>query len=186
MPTGKGIRLPGMAAIAGGLLYTVFYLYAIGDLSMTRQPGWSLSFGAIPLEQAFRARSLFLFEGIGVIQAGRLFWLVSPVNLLIATALGLLLAINIHGALALSANPKACEARAASSAGTVGGAVPALLAGGACCAPTLVLMLGIPGLGAFSAFFTWLLPASAALLLANRFWQRRRGAPRMVRLTGAP
>ena len=184
MPTGERARLPGIAAMAGGFFYAVFYLYAIGDLSTTRQPDWSLAFGMIPLEQAFRARSLFLFEGIGMIQAGWLFWLVSPMNLLIAGALGMLLAVNIHGALALRANPVACEARAAGGAGTVGGAVPALLAGGACCAPSLVLLLGIPGLGAFSALFVWLLPVSAALLLANRLWQRRRGAPGVLVLAG--
>lgn len=55
--------------------------------------------------------------------------------------------------------------------------VPALLAGGACCAPALLLLVGIPGLGALAGLFAWLIPLSLALLLASRWWQRRSGAP---------
>jgi hypothetical protein len=57
---------------------------------------------------------------------------------------------------------------------------PALLAGGACCAPSLLLVLGIPGLGAFVGLFAWLLPLSLLLLVLSRCWQRRRGAPRVL------
>ena len=45
------------------------------------------------------------------------------------------------------------------------GAWPSLLAGGACCAPSLLLLLGIPGLGAFVSLFAWMVPLALFLVL---------------------
>ena len=57
-----------------------------------------------------------------------------------------------------------------------------LLAGGACCSPGLLLLLGIPALGAFVGLFSWLVPLSILLLGGARIWQHRQGAPPMFRL----
>lgn len=156
-----------------GLAYALGYLYALGDLSTAPQAAWSLTVGdpARWLDQ----RVVFQFEGIAMLQAGPVVWLVSPLNMLIAGTLGLLLALNIDGAWALWRQPAACGI--AGRGGGLVAAVPALAAGGACCAPSLLLLLGIPGLGAFAALFAWLVPLSLVLLLASRWWQRRRGAP---------
>jgi len=166
---------PDARAVAAviGLAYALGYLYALGDLSTAPQPAWSLTVGgpARWLDQ----RVVFQFEGIGMLQAGSLVWLISPLNILIAAALGLLFALNVDGAWALWRQPAACGMT--SRGGGLVAAVPALAAGGACCAPSLLLLLGIPGLGAFAALFAWLVPLSLVLLLASRWWQRRRGAP---------
>ena len=160
-------------AVAVGLIYALGYLYALGDLSAAFRPVWDLRLGdpARLLDQ----RALFQFEAIAMLQAGALVWLISPLNLLIAGVLGALLALNIDGAWALWQRPAACGIGARSSG--VLAAVPALAAGGACCAPSLLLLLGIPGLGAFAALFAWLVPLSLLLLVASRYWQRRQGAP---------
>lgn len=162
-----------VVAAAIGLVYALGYLYALGDLSAAARPVWSLTLGdpARWLDQ----RVVFQFEGIAMLQAGHVVWLLSPLNLLIAAALGVLLALNIDGGWMLWKRPAACGI--AGRGGGVLAAVPALAAGGACCAPSLLLLLGIPGLGAFAAMFAWLVPVSLLLLGASRCWQRRQGAP---------
>lgn len=162
-----------LSATAIGLTYALGYLYALGDLSTAPRPLWSLTLGDPTrwLDQ----RVVFQFEGVAMVQVGPIVWLISPVNLLIATALGVLLALNIHGAWLLWKRPAACGIAGRGSGVLV--AIPALAAGGACCAPSLLLLLGIPGLGAFAALFAWLVPVSLLLLGANRWWQRRLGAP---------
>lgn len=165
------------AAATVGFVYALGYLYALGDLSTAARAAWSVTAGdpARWLEQ----RVVFQFEAIAMLQAGHLVWLISPLNLLIAAGLGLLLALNIDGAWMLWRRPAACGI--AGRGGGLLAAVPALAAGGACCAPSLLLLLGIPGLGAFAAMFAWLVPLSLLLLGASRWWQRRQGAPAWFR-----
>lgn len=112
-----------------------------------------------------------------MLQLGRLVILLSPGNLAVAALLSWLLAFNLHGALTLRQQAR-CDL--ATGAILSAGLWPALLAGGACCAPSL-LLLGIPSLGAFIGLFAWLVPMSLVLLLASRVWQRRRGAPPNLR-----
>ena len=167
-------------AIGVGLAYALFYLVAIGDLSWGGPSAWGWMGVAQDPAHALRARGPFLFEAIGILEAGTFTYLFSPVNLLIGLGLAALLAVNLLGALALYAQPDEC--RRSSGAGAVGGALPAMLAGGACCAPSLLLLLGIPGLGAFIGVFAWLVPLSIVLLIASRWWQRRLGAPPLLKV----
>lgn len=160
------------------LLYALLYLYAIGDLDLART-GWSWRALDWQWQRLLARRGTWHFEAVAMLELGYLVLLLSPANLALAGTLAALLALNLHGALALRAQAQ-CSLRqgAASSAGVW----PALLAGGACCAPSLLLVLGIPGLGAFIGLFAWLLPLSLLLLVLSRCWQRRRGAPRVLRL----
>ncbi len=159
-----------------GLAYGLFYLYAIGDMTLYGPPAWGAFLTDPTLERIFSARSTMMFEAIAVIELGWLVWLVSPLNVLIAGLLAGLLAANIHGVLYIRANPATCRVRSGNS---LAGAFPALFAGGACCAPSLILLLGIPGLGAISAFFGWLVPISIIALGLSRLWQHHHGAPPM-------
>ena len=165
-------------ALLVGFAYGLFYLYAIGDLTLYGPPAWGAYLAELSLERMFTARSTLLFEAVAVIEMGWLVWLLSPVNLLLTVILAGLLAGNVHGALYLRAQPAQCR-RGTGSA--LIGAIPALFAGGACCAPSLILLLGIPGLSAFSAVFAWLMPLSVIALGLSRIWQHRLGAPPMFR-----
>lgn len=165
-------------AAAIGLLYSAIYLIGIGDLTFDREAGWLLHTSALSIERMTSMRSPFLFEGVALAEAGWWVILLSPLNLLLAVVLGGLLTVNLHGAMTLWRAPRGCGL---SSAGSAGGAVPALLAGSACCAPSLLLLLGIPGLGVLAAFFGYLIPLSILALVASRIWQRRLGAPRFLR-----
>ena len=149
--------------------YGLLYLYLLGDIDIGTA-GWS--WHSLPWQWAhlLSQRSPWQFEALAMLEMGALVILLSPVNLLIATMLSALLGLNLHGALALRQNAH-CTAIASA------GAWPSLLAGGACCAPSLLLLLGIPGLGAFVSLFAWMVPLALILLLISRCWQRRPGAP---------
>lgn len=171
-----------MTAFAG-LAYALAYLYLIGDVDPQGAGNWGVVVG--DWSAWFERRGLLHFEPILLLELGPLLWLFSPLNLLLATVLGSLLAGNLHGAWHLCRRRDACalpsESKGSSNLAAGGGlfaALPAMLAGGACCAPSLLLLLGMPGLGAFAGLFGWLLPVSLLVLLCSRFWQRHRGAPR--------
>lgn len=161
-----------------GVVYGLFYIYAIGDVTFYGPPAWGGYIAELTLERVFTARSTLMFEAVAVIEMGWLVWLVSPMNLAITLVLSGLLAANIHGVLYIRAHPDTCSG---GGSGLVG-AAPALFAGGACCAPSLILLIGIPGLGALSAFFGWLVPISMIALGLSRIWQHHRGAPPMFRV----
>jgi hypothetical protein len=164
-----------------GIAYGLFYLYAIGDLTLSGPPTWGAFVTEASVERMMNTRATLMFEAIAVIEMGWLVWLVSPLNLFLATILSGLLAANIHGVLYLRSQPMSCRP----ASGSLAVAVPALFAGGACCAPSLILLLGIPGLGAFTAFFGWLMPLSLVALGLSRIWQHRLGAPPMFRILPA-
>jgi len=162
--------------VVAALGYVLFYLYTIGDIDFAAN-GWQWQSAPWSVERIFSQRGPFYFEALAMLGLGNIVVLLSPLNLLIASALGLLLALNLHGVLALR-NRSECRLPAG---GVLAGALPALLAGGACCAPALLLLIGIPALGAFVGLFAWLVPLSLLLLLASRWWQRRLGAPAVWR-----
>jgi len=166
-------RRSGWIAATCGVAYAGLYLWALGDLDRGGT-GWHWQPVAVTLERALAMRAPFQFEAVAMAELGPVLWLVSPGNLVVAGLLGLLLALNLDGALDLRRGA-ACSVGSSQGA-LAAGAAPALLAGGACCAPSLLLLLGIPGLGGFVALFPWLIPVSLVLLLASRTWQRRLGA----------
>lgn len=163
--------------IAGaiGLAYLIGYLIVIGDVSLARFDDWSARLSPRWSELWLRPRSLFQFEAIAMLQGGRVLFLVSPLNLVLAGVLAGLATVNMHGIIEIRRMPAHCRPRG--SSGGAFASLPALIAGGACCAPALIILLGIPALGAFAGLFAWLIPLALVLLVASRWWQRRLGAP---------
>lgn len=162
-------------ALAIGLVYLLGYLYVLGDLAFGGPGGWTVLVADEWSIRWLQMRSLFQFEGVALVRADAVTLIVSPLNLLIAIALSGLVSTNVHGAIELHRAPPACAVPGART-GLLASA-PAMIAGGACCAPTLLLLIGIPGLGAVAGLFAWMIPLSLALLIASRWWQRRIGAP---------
>lgn len=167
-------------AVGSGAAYLAAYLYLLGDLTFGSHAGWGMRVADNWGELWLRPRSMFQFEGIAMIEGGFATLVVSPLNLLIAGVLAFLVAANVHGALALRQAPAQCSV-SGSSAG-LAAAAPALLASGACCAPALLLLIGLPSLGAFAGLFGWLIPLAFGLLVASRWWQLRLGAPRLIHI----
>ncbi|MEX2525544.1 MAG: hypothetical protein WD750_11350 [Gammaproteobacteria bacterium] len=172
MKTNKSRVWPIAGTTAG---YMLIYLFVIGDIGFGHY-GWHWQAVSSPLTRMMEMRAAFHFEAVAMAELGRAVILISPGNLFVSAILGSLLAANILGALDLRHSECRLPGRYSISAG----ALPALLAGGACCAPGIVLLLGLPGLGAFIGLFAWLVPLSVILLLINRRYQRRMGAKTLL------
>ncbi|MFY0992269.1 hypothetical protein [Halomonas sp. C05BenzN] len=156
-PLGQGL----VAAVA--LVYGGLYLWLTGDLGGGGGGGLQATFPA--WERVWEARGPFHFEPVGLIEAGPLVWTFSPVNTLVAWGLGLLLGTNLVLAWRLRRVSRACGWQASGS--TFLSSLPALLAGSACCAPLVLIWLGLPLAGALASITPWLIPLATLLLLAS-------------------
>lgn len=169
--TGHVIRLMGRqtAALSIFLVATVgylgVYLYAIANLSLTPGAGVDLMVVHQPLARMVEpGPGRFIFEPIAQVDLWVIRILFSPLN----TIIGLVLAILVGWNLALSyvaiRQPKAC------GLGTSSGffaSLPAVLAGSACCAPVVFLVLGITAGGSLLLILSWALPVGVILLILS-------------------
>jgi hypothetical protein len=154
------------------LAYAGLYLWLTGDLAGGGQGGVDALFPA--WQRLFETRGPFQFEPVGLITLGSLVWTFSPLNLLLALLLGLLVALNLVAGWRLSRAPRACGLKPSGSAGTgLLAAIPALLAGGACCAPLVLIWLGLPIAGAVASLAPLLIPLAVLLLLAGLWGMAR-------------
>lgn len=169
---------PRTIGAAVGSTYALLFLYALGDIDIVERTAWGWRMGDLAPGTWFDMRAPLHFEPIAIADMGHLAVLVSPVNIVMAALLGAALALNMHGIATLIRQPAQCRAGAA---GGLAGVVPALLAGGACCAPSLVLAIGIPAISGLAAFSGWLVPLSFLLLVGGRWWQHRQGVPSWFR-----
>lgn len=145
------------------LAYAGLFLWLTGDLGGGGSGGLHSTFPA--WERVWQARGPFHFEPVGLIDIGPFIWTFSPVNTLVAWGLGLLLGTNLALGWRLRRVPRACGWQASGS--TFLSSLPALLAGGACCAPLVLIWLGLPLAGALASISPWLIPLAAFLLLAS-------------------
>lgn len=151
------------------LVYLPLYLYAIGDLRFHAWQAWqgemtSARFSPQPLELLFKQISPFYFEAIGLVQLPFLTYLVSPINLLIALALALLVGLNIAFSYMAIVAPKICYGNPAAG---ILSTLPGLLAGSACCGPIVLIVLGVQASASLIALFGWLVPIAVVLLLVT-------------------
>jgi len=145
------------------VIYAAIYLWAIGDLSFH---GWRPQVDWLwtrePLAMLYKQRTLFYFEGIAIINLPVATYLFSPVNLIVGLALGALVGLNLASSRAV-AKQKRGRSR---PAGPLAASVLALLAGTACSAPIVLVLLGIQASAALLAFFSALVPLALVLLVA--------------------
>lgn len=126
-------------------------------------PGWR--------DLIFRQRAPFLYEPIGVLHFGPFMLFLSIPNIVIATALGLLVAANV----AVSYfSFRALGLRGVRGLHSLIGTIPALISGAACCVPTLILVIGLQLTATLATVWSWLVPASALLLVGSLWWSLRR------------
>ncbi|WP_442488272.1 hypothetical protein [Halomonas litopenaei] len=156
-------RVAAMAGVALG--YALLFLWLSGDIDGGGS-GWQLAFPA--WERALETRGAWRFEPVGLIELGPWVWTFSPINTLIALALGLLLGANLVGLWLRRRVGTLCPIRRPGGGGLAAlPALPALLAGGACCAPLLAIWIGLPIAGGLAVLSPWLVPLSfAGLALA--------------------
>ncbi len=130
-----------------------------GAVAFTIADNWP----SLMLEQ----RTAFLFEAIGTVRAGDVKLFISPLNILLGALLGALAALNI----AVSYYSfRQLGLRGGRGVTALIGTLPAILSGAACCAPTLVLVVGLQVTAGLTAIFPFFVPVSFVLLVASLWW----------------
>lgn len=142
-------------------IYWPLFMVALQDISLG---GRGMGFLTTEWTRMFERIGAVTFEPIARLTLPGLTVLLSPINLLIGLAISLLVGLNLGLTYAALKQPRAC--RFNRSTGILA-SLPALLAGGACCAPAIVLILGLQVSSALIAVFQVLIPASAVLLLVT-------------------
>ena len=152
-------------AVGVALLYVLVFQYAISDLTIDATSR-SFSFFALSnwQEVVFRQRVPFQFESIAVLEGPFFTWLLSPVNLAFGLVLGALTGAQI--ALTSVARKCAVSCGLSPAAGLFAG-LPGLLAGSACCAPILFVLLGIQLTASLVTLMGLMVPIAFVLLLGG-------------------
>ena len=144
------------------LVYLAIFLIVIGDLTIDGVSRPFSAFAAAAWESlVLRQRSPFQFEALAVVEAPFLVWLVSPMNVAIGAALGLLTGVQV----ALVGVARRCSLACGMSPATgLLAGLPGLLAGSACCAPILFLLLGLQVTASVVTVMGLLIPVAFVLL----------------------
>ena len=161
----RAVSEPGNRALVAlvALLYLLAFQVALGDLTVdaAARPA---SISVVPDWTALvlRERTPFQFEAVAVVEMPFVVWLVAPLNVAIGLALGLLTAVQI--ALVRIARRCASACGLSPAAGVLAG-LPGLLAGSACCAPLLFLLLGLQVTASLVTLMGLLIPAAFLFLV---------------------
>jgi hypothetical protein len=141
------------------------YLWAIQNLAFRRGAKMGVMVVESPLQRMFEiAPGAFSYEPILLLKFGFGTYLFSPINTVLALALASLVGVNLALSYLAITQPKSCRLSVGSG---VLASLPALLAGGACCAPVLLIVIGITATGPLLAVLPWLLPLGVVLLLVS-------------------
>jgi hypothetical protein len=158
--------------LVSSALYLLLYLFAIGDLGFHRwQNDFAVRTSSQPFAILFKQISPFYFEAIAMVKLPFMTYLFSPVNLLFAVVLAVLVGLNIALSYIAIVQPKVCYGNP-----TLGffSSLPALIAGSACCGPIILLVLGIQASASLIALFGVLVPIAIMLLLGTLVLNGRR------------
>lgn len=179
------VRRNRRAAALVAFSYLLLYLVAIQDVAISASGKFG-RFASTPsvevvsewADRIFAERAPFLFEPIATVYPiPQLAIFVSPGNVLVGSMLAVLLGLNVAVALWAGSRDRACGRRR--YAGVLG-ALPGLLLGFSCCAPTLILLLGPSFAAAFLPAFIplrpYLFPLAIGLMAAMLAWSVRRAA----------
>ncbi len=108
-----------------------------------------------------RQRAPFHFEAVAILKAPFVIWLLSPMNVVIGAVLGVLTGTQI--ALVRVARGCAVSCGLSPATGVLAG-LPGLLAGSACCAPILFVLLGIQVTASLVTLMGLMIPAAFVFL----------------------
>lgn len=153
------------------LIYVLVFQFAIADLTID---GASRPFAFLTLpnwaDVVFRQRVPFQFESVAIVEGPFFVWLLSPMNIAIGAALGLLTGAQV--ALVGIARKCAVSCGLRPVAGIVAG-LPGLFAGSACCAPLLFVVLGIQLTASLITLIGLLIPVAFLLLIGGLVYTLR-------------
>ncbi|MFB6223055.1 MAG: hypothetical protein ABEH86_05205 [Haloarcula sp.] len=156
-----------------GVAYLLLYLVGLRHLGVGPS-GFEVSVVSNPFTRALRQVGPFQWEPVALVVVGPVELLISPLNILLGSILGLLVGLNLAVSLVAWRGPSAC--RLSPGAGAAAG-LPGLLSGFACCGPTILLVVGLQASAGVLSLFQWLLPISVVALLGTLLWVGRRVEP---------
>ncbi|MDG5817611.1 hypothetical protein [Natronococcus sp. A-GB7] len=168
--TGRASRLAvgrlDALAVAGlvAAAYLAGYLWATDRLSVRSGLGSSVTVVDEPLARAFERTGQLQFEPVALVDLWVVRLLLSPIDLFVGATLAALVGLNLALAYLALVQPRSCGLGAGAGAAA---SVPALLSGTACCAPVIVIALGVQVSGTVITVLPWLLPLGVVLLLGS-------------------
>jgi hypothetical protein len=143
--------------------YLLTFLWMLNDIIIHRDAGWSVFVVDTPLQTMLQpAPGSFLYQPVALLELQVAIWEFSPLNTLLGIGIATLVGLNIAFSVLAITQPKSCGI---SPGAGILASVPALLAGSTCCAPVILLVLGIQASGILLTAFVWLLPVSISLLV---------------------
>jgi hypothetical protein len=155
------------ATILFTLIFFTLYSFATRQLTVTDQAGLSTQFANNAWETMLEQTSFLQFEPVLRLNGVYLSYFLNPFDLLIAITLAVLTGVNLALSYAAIKQPQACSV--SQTRGFLA-SLPALLAGSACCAPTILLVLGVQASTALLTVFSFLLPTAFILLCGSLIW----------------
>lgn len=155
------LSVPRYRRIAIGLavVYLVLFLIALQDVSLG---GDGVEFLAVEWSRMFGRTGALTFEPIARLTVPGLTILISPINILIGAVVASLAGLNLAITYIALRQPAVCSFNRSTG---IFASLPALLAGSACCAPAIVLILGLQVSSLFITVFQILIPVSVLVLL---------------------
>lgn len=144
-------------------LFQAVFMVAMQDISLNSSPAYG--FQAVQdLTIMFEQRAPFQYEPVAQLDIGLVNILISPLNIALGLLLATLTGLNMVFAYISWRQPDICTAN--KSSGFLS-SVPALLAGSACCAPIIPILLSIQITSALLIFISILIPIATLLLIVN-------------------
>lgn len=163
-------------AVLTAVIYFVFYLWSIGSIRVL--PGaeaWNWMALSNWQELMWKVIAPFLWENVAYLEVAGLTIFLSPLNLVIALILSVLVFLNLHVAIYSLSLSKVCNVKPGFHGAL--GFLPAFLTGFACCVPTFVIALGALA-SSVTVFFIeirpFLIPASVVIMIWGYWWSVRR------------
>lgn len=146
------------------LTFLSLFMVAMQDISTNNSFETGFRTVSDPLDTAFESRAPFQWEPVAQVKAGYLNILLSPLNLSLGMLLAFLTGLNLVFSFIAWRQPHICSAN--KSTGILS-SVPAILAGSACCAPVILILLGVQITAALLTLMSFLIPLAVILLLVN-------------------
>ena len=146
------------------LTYLIAYLWMTQQLVIRSGTGFDWWIVDDPIARLTERRGPLSFEPIGVLEFGSGTLLLAPIDGGIGLVVAILVGLNVALTYLAVVQPRSCGIGAGAGAFA---AVPALLSGSVCCAPVVLLVLGIQASGTLLTVLPWLLPVGVTLLVGS-------------------
>ena len=155
-------------------IYLGLFLVALQDFSAG---GRGFEVMTVEWSRMFERNGPFTFEAVARVTLPGVTFLVAPLNIAVGSVLAGLAGLNLVITWIAIRQPAACSFNRSTG---VLASVPALLAGSACCAPAIVLILGLQMSSLLLGAFQILIPLSLVLLIVTLGLILRRTDPGLL------